>query len=250
MKERLKSLLKGLCLGGGLAVFALTGPALAGPVSQPMDDNYTVSQSVDCVGDCQQDRTMDRQMDDNCTMDQDMDCVGDCQQDRTTDRQMQSICDPFHLSLCADQDSCEGAGGHWYEDQCHRYAPDQVEECVSQAMARHYRAGEPLMDPAQERHQIRAEKAIVGCDLMVPPEDQGQEAMLAMYAFCPDHPEWGWIDLSGMLNQHRVRLGEQVKINLDVDLSNLAGMRFNVCCGYFTDDGQIGYHCFQVEITE
>jgi len=159
-------------------------------------------------------------------------------------------CDPFHLGQCMDQESCEMAGGYWFDDSCHRYEPQNMEQCLARAEARHYRHGEPIMDPALDRHQVRAQKAMIGCDLMVPPEDQGKEATLAMYAFCPDHPEWGWMDLSPMLNQKRVRLGDEVQMNMDVDLSSMAGMRFHVCGGYITDDGNIGYHCFEVDVEE
>ncbi len=307
MREELKKLLKGLCLGGGLMALTLGGgAALAGTPGAPMMDEKPV---VSRPQDMQDQMQMREQMRDYMTQ-QRQDCLmdgscvngttpscdpehlglcpdeescemagghwfdgschrgepGECMaQGQMSDEGQNGAtgtcangtmpgpapsCDPFHLGNCQDQESCEMAGGHWFEDSCHRYALVDMEECVARAEARHYRNGDPLMDPARDRHQVRAQKATIGCELMVPPEDQGQEARLAMFAFCPDHPEWGWMDLSNMLNQKRVRLGEKIRIGLDADLSSLAGMRFHVCGGYLTEDGTIGYHCFEVDVEE
>ncbi len=159
-------------------------------------------------------------------------------------------CDPFHLGACQDQASCEAAGGHWFAESCHRYAEEECQSCMVQAQARHYRPGEPIMNGQTPRQRVRAERTVVGCQLMVPPEDQGKVAMVGMFAYCPDHPEWGWMDLSPRLQKKEVCLGENLDLSLDVDLKPFRGSRFQVCCGYLTEDQKIGYHCFEVDVEE
>jgi len=152
-------------------------------------------------------------------------------------------CDPFHLSLCTDRESCEQAGGQWYEDQCVSQVPEK-QTCLMVATAQRYH-GEDILATIQEKKTLQPAPAEVGCTLLVPPEDMGQQAQLLMYAY---HEGWGWIDLSSLLPSQETVLGQSVTLQIEGDLSPFAGQEFDLCCGYLTAQGDLSYHCYQLEV--
>jgi hypothetical protein len=110
------------------------------------------------------------------------------------------------------------------------------------AMAQRYH-GEDILATIQEKKTLQPAPAEVGCTLLVPLEDMGQQARLLMYAY---HEGWGWIDLSSMLETKQVVLRDLVPVTADVDLTPLRRENFVVCGGYYTATGKLAYQCYRL----
>ncbi|NPA49912.1 MAG: hypothetical protein GXO20_08010 [Thermodesulfobacteria bacterium] len=118
------------------------------------------------------------------------------------------------------------------------------QKAVVLGQAQHFQ-GEDVLRLVRLEETAQAGPATIGCNLLVPAEDQGKPAQLLMFAH---HKDWGWVDLSLLLKTRLVVLRDVVTVAADVDLTPLAGEEFVVCGGYFTNDQKLGYLCYRLKV--
>ncbi|NPB08829.1 MAG: hypothetical protein GXO17_00610 [Thermodesulfobacteria bacterium] len=156
-----------------------------------------------------------------------------------------NVCSPLNYEQCMDRTSCEEAGGYWEEDHCVPPPKTITERHMVVAAARHLGPDEDVLSTAEKLEKVSPGLVQIGCVLLVPPEDLGKKASLLMYAYQED---WGWVDLSSMLETRETVLAQSVEIGTTVDTTPFAGKKFTLCAGYLTEDQNIGYYCYNVEV--
>ncbi len=161
-------------------------------------------------------------------------------------------CSPDHMDMCDDNDTCANVGGYWYDGNCSKTRPTHygMVGVASPLEVMYLMDGSPAADPKDHREQVEPGMLNVGCNLDVPAEDQGQEARLLLYAYSPDMPEIGFVNLSGLLSIQQVLLSNEVQIEFEADLGPLAGWTFDIYCGYQLPDGTIGYNAYELNIQD
>ncbi len=173
------------------------------------------------------------------------------EEEHTGDSEMYE-CGPDHMAMCDDNDTCANAGGYWHDGNCSKTRPVHYGMAgeASPLEVMYLMDGEPVADPGHHQEQVQPGMLSVGCSLDVPVEDQGQEARLLLYAYSPDMPEIGFVNLSELLSIQQTTLSDEVEVEFEADLGPLAGWTFDIYCGYQLQDGTIGYNAYELNIQD